>query len=136
MHLLFAITAYLTLNFICMPPILLIFYPYKVFSRCLNYCHRRRWHALHTILLQHFKDAARMELLEDRIFDPCWESIYMLFGFVVVIVNCHILHQISCSWLLHATMVLSLSTLNVQPYKESYMNALLLTLLGFLTLQE
>ena len=49
-HLPFVITVFLTLPFITLPPLLLIFYPCKIFNRCLNCCHNRRWHALHTFV--------------------------------------------------------------------------------------
>ena len=49
-HLPFAITAYLTLFFISLPPIHLILYPCKAFKRCPNCCHNKRWHAMHTFV--------------------------------------------------------------------------------------
>ena len=49
-HLPFAIIAILILIFILLPPFLPIFYPCKIFNRCLNCCHNRRWHALHTFV--------------------------------------------------------------------------------------
>jgi len=48
-HFPFAIIAILILVFV-LPPLLLIFYPCKLFSRCFNCCHKRRWHALHTFV--------------------------------------------------------------------------------------
>ena len=64
-------------------------------------------------------------------------GVYLLFRFVLPMVNYHDVNQIG--WLLRALMFLSLSTLMliIQPYKKSYMNVLdglLLSLLGFLTL--
>ena len=49
-HLPFAIAARITLIFISLPQILLIFYPFKVYKRGPNGCHRRKWHALHTVV--------------------------------------------------------------------------------------
>lgn len=66
-HLPFAIAAHITLIFISLPQILLIFYPCKVYKRGPNGCHRRKWHALHTVVDAYFMGAAKMELLEDEI---------------------------------------------------------------------
>jgi len=64
-------------------------------------------------------------------------GIYLLFCFILMMINYHILHSIG--WLLCAIVFLSLSMLIliVQPYKKRYMNVLdvlLLGLIGFLTL--
>jgi len=64
-------------------------------------------------------------------------GVYLLFRFILILVNYHMVSQIG--WLLRALMFLSLSMfiLIVQPYKKSYMNVLdglLLALMGFLTL--
>jgi len=133
-HLPFAITAILILVLVLLLPLLLIFYPCKIFNRRLNCC-QRRWHALHTFV---------------EVFHECYKDgvtggwdfrsmsgIYFLFRFVLMMINYHIPHAIG--WLLRALMFLSLSTLIliVQPYKKSYMNVLdglLLALMGFLTL--
>ena len=133
-HLPFAITSILILFFLLLPPLLLIFYPCKVFNRCLNCCHMRRWHTLHTFV---------------EVFQGCYKDgvtggwdfrsisgVYLLFRFVLLM-SIHMVHQIG--WLLRALMFLSLSILIliVQPYKKSYMNVLdglLLALLEFLTL--
>jgi len=134
-HLPFAIISFLVLGFTFLPPLLLIFYPCKVFKRCLNCCHNRRWHALHTFA---------------ETFQGCYKDgvtggwdlrsmsgVYLLFRYVLILANYHIVPQIG--WLLRTVMFLGLSILIliVQPYKKSYMNvldALLLALLGFLTL--
>ena len=53
-----------------------LIYPCKVFSRCLNCCHKRRWHALHTFVeafQECYKDG--VTVLEDGIYDQCLESI-------------------------------------------------------------
>ena len=47
-HFPFAIIAILILVFVLLPPLLLIFYPCNLFSRCFNCYHKRRWHAIHT----------------------------------------------------------------------------------------
>ena len=134
-HLPFAISAFLALIFISFPPLLLFFYPCKIFSRCLNRCHKRRWHALHTFV-EAFQGCYKDGVTGGWDFRSM-SGVYMLLRFVVVIVNYHIVDQIG--WLLRALIFLSLSTLIliVQPYKKSYMNVLdglLLTQLGFLTL--
>ena len=49
-HLPFAIVSILILTFIVLPPLLLIFYPHKVFSRCCNHCSERRQQALRTFV--------------------------------------------------------------------------------------
>jgi len=64
-------------------------------------------------------------------------GVYLLFRFVLLMANYHVVHQIG--WLLRALMFLSLSTLMliIRPYKQSYMNVLdglSLSLFGFLTL--
>ena len=64
-------------------------------------------------------------------------GIYLLFRFVLILGNHHMVPEIG--WLLRTVMFLSLSilVLIVQPYKKSYMNVLdglLLALLGFVTL--
>jgi len=58
-------------------------------------------------------------------------GVYLLFCLVLIY---HVVHQ--TGWLLHTLLILSLSVLilAVQPYKKSYMDGLLLALLGFLTL--
>ena len=133
-HLPFAITAILILVFLFLPPLLLILYPCKIFSSCLNCCHKRRWHSMHAFV---------------ETFHGCYKNgdtggwdfrsmsgVYMLFRVALVIVKYHV-EQIG--WLLRVLMFLSLSILItiLQPYKKSYMNVLdglLLALMGFLTL--
>jgi len=134
-HLPFAITACLTLFFISLPPILLIFYPCKVFKRCPNCCHKRSWHALHTFV-EAFYGCYKEGVTGGWDFRSM-SGISMFFRFLVVIINFHILYQVC--WLVCALIILSLSMLIliVQPYKKSYMNVLdglLLGLLGALML--
>ena len=78
-----------------------------------------------------------MVSLEDGIYDQCLESIYCFVMYSSLTITIIMVPQIG--WLLRTVMFLSLSTLIliVQPYKKSYVNvldALLLALLGFLTL--
>ena len=49
-HLPFTIFAILIWISLSLTPLLLIFYPCKIFKRCLNCCHNRIWHALHTFV--------------------------------------------------------------------------------------
>ena len=79
-HLPFAIFAFLIFLLLLLPPLLLILYPCKVFSRCLNCCCRRRWHALNIFV----EAATKMEFLKGGIFDPCLESIcsYAMYSFL------------------------------------------------------
>ena len=136
-HLPFAITASLILFLISLPPLLLIFYPCRIFNRCLNCCHKRRWHALHTFV------EAFQGCYKDGVTGG-WDlrsmsGVYLLFRVVLVLDNYHKIMEPQIGWLLHTLMFLSLSilTLIVQPYKKSYMSVLdglLLALLGFLTL--
>ena len=134
-HLPFAITAFLILAFILVPPFLLIFYPCKVFNRCPTCCHKRSWHALHTFV-ETFHGCYKNGVTGGWDFRSM-SGVYMLFRCILVVTNYHVLQQIG--WLLRALMFLSLSilTLILQPYKKSYMNVLdglLLALLGFLIL--
>ena len=134
-HLPFAITAILILLFILLPPFLLIIYPCKIFNRCLNCCHKRRWHALHTFV-ETFHGCYRNGVTEGKDFRSM-SGIYMLIRIVVVIFHYHIGGQ--QGWLLHVLIFLTLSilTLILQPYKKSYMNVLdglILGPLGALTL--
>ena len=137
-HLPFAITAILILIFLLLPPFLLIFYPYKIFSRCLNCCHKRRWHALHTFV-EAYHGCYKNGVTEGWDFRSM-SGVYMLFRLVLVIVNySNSYSNQQISWLLHVLMFLSLSILIIilQPYKKSYMNVLdglLLALMGFLAL--
>ena len=136
-HLPFAIISFLVFGFTSLPPLLLIFYPCKVFKRCLNCCHKRRWHALHTFV------EAFQGCYKDGVTGG-WDlrsmsGVYLLFRVVLVLDNYHKIMEPQIGWLLHTLMFLSLSilTLIVQPYKKSYMSVLdglLLALLGFLTL--
>jgi len=73
-HLPFAITGFLILVLISLPPLLLILYPCKIFNRCLNCCHKRRWHALHTFV-EAFQGCYKDGVTEGGILDPCLESI-------------------------------------------------------------
>ena len=134
-HLPFAITAFLILFFILLPPLLLIFYPCKTFNRCLNCCHKRSWHVLH-IFVEAFHGCYKNGVTGGWDFRSV-SGVYLLFRFVLLMANYHVINQIG--WLLRALMFLSLSTLMliIQPYKKSYMNVLdglLLSLLGFQTL--
>ena len=58
-------------SFHILPPLLLIFYPCKIFNRSLNCCSERRQHLLCTFW-KPFKDATK---LGDGISDQCLESI-------------------------------------------------------------
>ena len=134
-HLPFAITAIVILVFTIVPPLLLIFYPYKIFNRCLNCCSERRWLVLN-IFAEAFQGCYKNGVTGGRDFRSM-SGVYLLLRFILLLVNYHMVHQIG--WLLRALMFLSLSIfiLIVQPYKKSYMNvldSLLLALLGFLTL--
>ena len=134
-HLPFAIISSLILVFTFLPPLVLIFYPCKVFSRCPNRCHKRRWHALHTFV-EAFHGCYKDGVTEGRDFRHM-SGVYMLLRFLVIIINYHVLDQVGR--LLRVMMFLSLSILMliVQPYKKRYMNVLdglLLALMGFLTL--
>ena len=134
-HLPFAIFAFLIFLLLLLPPLLLILYPCKVFSRCLNCCCRRRWHALHTFV-EAFQGCYKNGVSEGWDFRSM-SGVYMLLRYVLLFVRYRMLLQIG--WLLRALMFLSLSTLilAVQPYKKSYMNVmdgLLLALMGFLSL--
>ena len=134
-HIPFAITAILILVFLLLHPLLLIFYPSKMFSRCHNCCQKRRWHALHTFV-EVFQGCYKNGVSEGWDFRSM-SGVYMLFRFVLIVVNYHVAHQIG--WLLRALLFLSLSILILilRPYKRNYMNVLdglLLALLGFVTL--
>ena len=48
-HFPFAIASSFIVSVTFLPPLLLIFYPCKVFNSCLNCCHKR-WHTLHTFV--------------------------------------------------------------------------------------
>ena len=134
-HLPFAIVSLLILAFTILPPLLLIFYPCKIFNSCLNRCHKRRFHALH-IFVEAFQGCYKDGVTGG------WDlrsmsGVYLLLRFVLVLLNYHMVHQIG--WSMRALVFLSLSILIliVQPYKEHYMNvldSLLLALLGFLIL--
>ena len=134
-HLPFAIISFLILAFTFLAPLLLILYPFKIFNRCLNCCHKRRFHALH-IFVEAFQGCYKDGVTGG------WDlrsmsGVYLLLRFVLVLLNHHMVHQIG--WSLRALVFLSLSILIliVQPYKKYYMNVvdgLLLALLGFLTL--
>ena len=135
-HLPFAIIAIVILLSLLLPPFLLIFYPCKVFKRCLNCCHKRRWHALHTFV-DTYHGCYKNGVTGGRDFRSM-SGVYMLFRFALIIVNYNSANEQIC-WLLRVLMFLSLSILIIilQPYKKSYMNVLdglLLALLGFLTL--
>jgi len=134
-HLPFAIIAILILLFILLPPFLLIFYPCKIFNRCLNSCHKRRWHALHTFV-ETFHGCYKNRFTEGKDFRSM-SGIYMFIRILVVIFHYHVGGQ--QGWLLHALIFLTLFilTLILQPYKKSYMSvldALLLALMGLLML--
>ena len=127
-HLPFAIISFLILAFTFLPPLLLIFYPCKIFNSCLNCCHKRRCHALH-IFVEAFQGCYKDGVTGG------WDlrsmfGVYLLLRFVLVVLS---------DWSLRALVFLSLSILIliVQPYKEHYVNvldSLLLALMGFLTL--
>ena len=124
-HLPFAITAVLMLVLILLPALLLIIYPCKFFNSCLNHCHKRRWHALHTFV-EAFHGCYKNGVTEGRDFRSM-SGVYMLFRFVLLIINFPaLIPHVQISWLLRVTMFLSLSILMliVQPYKKSYMNVL------------
>jgi len=134
-HLPFAITAILILFFLFLPPFLLIFYHCKIFNRCLNCCHKRRCHALHTFV-EAFHGCYKNGLSGGWDFRSM-SGLYMLFRVLVVLVDYHVVNQVG--WLLRTLVCLSLSTfiLIVQPYRRRYMNVmdgLLLVAMGFLTL--
>jgi len=134
-HLPFAFFAFLIFLSLLLPPLLLILCPCKVFSRCLNCCCRRRWHALHTFV-EAFQGCYKNGVSEGWDFRSM-SGVYMLLRYALLLVNYRMVPQIG--WLLRALMFLSLSTLilAVQPYKKRYMNVidgLLLALLGVLSL--
>jgi len=136
-HLPFAIIAIVILLSLILPPFLLIFYPCKVFKRCLNCCHKRRWHALHTFV-EAYRGSYKNGVNGGRDFRSM-SGVYMLFRVALIIVNYHIINVEQIGWLLRVLMFLSLSILMIilQPYKKSYMNVLdglLLALVGILTL--
>ena len=106
-----------------------------MFNRCPNCCQKRRWHALHTFV-EVFQGCYKNGVSEGWDFRSM-SGVYMLFRFVLVVVNYHVAHQIG--WLLCALLFLSLSILILilRPYKRRCMNVLdglLLALLGFVTL--
>ena len=71
-HIPFAITAFLIIySFHILPPLLLTFYPCKIFNRSLNCCSEKRQHVLCTFW-KPFKDSTK---LGDGISDQCLESI-------------------------------------------------------------
>jgi len=134
-HLPFAIIAFLILGFTFLLPILLVFYPCKIFNRCFYCCGRRWWLALNTFV-EAFQGCYKNGVTGGWDFRSI-SGIYLLLRFILLFANYHMVHQIG--WLLRALMLLGLSIfiLIVQPYKKSYMNVfdgLLLALLGFLTL--
>ena len=134
-HLPFAIIAFLIVVFTFLPPLLLIFYPCKVFNRCLNCFTKRRWHALNTFV-EAFQGCYKNGVTGGWDFRSM-SGVYLLFRFILLLANYHMIYTIG--WLLRALMFLSLSIfiLIVQPYKKNYMNVLdglLLALLGLLTL--
>ena len=134
-HLPFATIAFLIVVFTFLPPLLLIFYPCKVFNRCLNYCSKRQWLVLRTFV-EAFQGCYRDGVTGGWDFRSM-SGVYLLLRFILFFANYHVPHRIG--WLLRALMLLGLSTfiLIVQPYKKNYMNVLddlLLALLGFLTL--
>ena len=133
-HLPFVIIAIFVLIFILLTPLLLILYPCKIFNRCPNCCHKRRWHALHTFV-EAFHGCYKNGTTEWRDYRSM-SGVYMLLRIAIIIVNYHIVHQHQIGWLLMFLSV-SMLILIVQPYKRTYMNVLdglLLALLGFLTL--
>jgi len=89
-HLPFAITAFLILIFIFIPPLLLIFYPCKTFNRCLNCCDKRRWHVLH-IFVEAFHGCYKNEVTRGWDFQSV-SGVYLLFRFVLLMVNYHVVH--------------------------------------------
>ena len=134
-HFPFVIASCFIISFMFLPPLLLIFYPCKVFNRCLNCCHKRRWHALHTFV-EVFQGCYRDGVTGGRDLRSM-SGVYLLFRFLLLIASFKIGNI--TGWLLRALMFLSLSILIliVKPYKKSYMNVLdglLLALLEFLTL--
>jgi len=129
-HLPFAIAAFLILVFTFLPPLLLIFYPCKIFQRCLNCCSDRKQHALRTFV-EAFQGSYKTGGWDFR---PM-SGVYLLLRFAIFLVS--VVHNLC--WILHALLFLSTSLfiLIVQPYKKHYMDvldALLLALLGFLVL--
>ena len=134
-HLPFAIIAFLILVFTFLPPLLLIFYPCKVFNRCLNHCSKRRWLVLRTFV-EAFQECYRDGVTGGWDFRSM-SGVYLLLRLILFLANYHVPLQIG--WLLRALMLLgsSMFILIVQPYKKNYMNVLdglLLGLLGFMTL--
>ena len=134
-HLPFAIASCFIISFTFLPPLLLTFYPCKVFNRCLNCCHKRRCHALHTFV-EAFQGCYKDGVTGGRDLRSI-SGVYLLFRFLLLIANVNIGNK--TGWLLRSLMFLSLSIfiLIVQPYKKSYMNVLdglLLALLGLVTL--
>ena len=108
-HLSFVITAILILF---LPR---IFYSCEAFSGCLNCCHKRKWHALHTFV-EAYHGCYKNGVSEGWNFQSIC-GVYMLFRVVVVLVDYHVVNQIG--WLLCAVVCLSLSIIImiIQPYK-------------------
>jgi len=132
-HLPFAITSCFIIRFTFLPPLLLIFYPCKVFNKYC--CHNRRCNALH-IFFEAFQGCYKDGVTRGRDLRSI-SRVYLLFRFLLLMANYPIGNVMG--WLLRALMFLSLSMLIliVQPYKKSYMNVLdglLLALLGLVTL--
>jgi len=86
-------------------PFLLIFYPCKIFCRCLNCCHKRRWHALHTFV-EAYHGCYKNGVTGGWDFRSM-SGVYMLFRLVLVIVNySNSYSNQQISWLLHVLMFL------------------------------
>ena len=93
-HLPFAIAAIFTLIFIFLPPLLLIFYPCKISNRVLNCCHKRKWHAL-KVFVAAFHGCYKTGVTGGWDFRSV-SGVYLLFRFVLVVVQYRIGYQIVC----------------------------------------
>ena len=129
-HFPYATAAFFILVLTLLPPLLLILYPCKLFSRCFSCCSDRRKHALR-IFVEAFQGCYKTEGCDFR----SMSAVYLLLRFALFFANpIHLL-----AWPLRVLMFLTLSTLIliVRPYRKCYMNvldALLLALLAFLIL--
>ena len=102
--------------FIMIPTLILVFYPFHFFQKCLSY-YQIRWHFLHAFVDSfqgYYKDGT-----EPKTWDLRWFSAY---GFILRICVCFIFNlTLSSMYFVYAVIILvSLTILlvNLDPYKE------------------
>ena len=140
-HLPFAVVSICVgLVFIMLPTLLLIFYPTRIFRKCITCCGFRRWHALHTFMEAfqgHYKDGTN-GTRDYRIVS----GLYLVFRVAALLnyLGTHERGNHAHLWLTAALVLVSTSLLFaiLKPYKVNHLNvidSLLLTLLSIQALQ-